>query len=113
LQRESSGARQSDCRGDSAINTGKDEEKKLRRRECAEQYGVSLPTISAITAWTKIRQLRKLDEPIIEVVSTNSAEGCHADYDNPVKQLWRQKWKEFFYVFIKFFQFAITNHKCS
>lgn len=32
-----------------------EQEKKLRRRELAESYDMSLPAISAITAWTKIR----------------------------------------------------------
>ena len=38
-----------------------DHEKKVRRREMAEKYHVSLPTIAAITAWTTIRA-RKVSE---------------------------------------------------
>lgn len=76
-----------------------DEEKKRRRKECAEQFGVSLPTISAVTAWTKIRanktNLISSSIEIKPVTVEESVEGCHANYDNPIKQLWRQKWKEF------------------
>ncbi len=92
-----------------------EEEKRARRRECAAQYGVSLATISAITAWTKIWGDKKVDEPVVieveaddEVVDiedvlecvdddedANEAYGCHANYDNATKQLWREKWKEF------------------
>ena len=71
-----------------------EEEKKRRRKECAEQYGVSLAKISAVTAWTTIRANKtQLVSRPIEV--TDNVEGCHANYDNPTKQLWRQKWKEF------------------
>jgi hypothetical protein len=72
--------------------------KKQRRKECAEEYGVSLPTISAVTAWTKIRANKTaLESRPIEIVSEpeDNAEGCHANYDNPTKQIWREKWKNF------------------
>jgi hypothetical protein len=74
-----------------------EEEKKLRRKELAEQYGVSLAKISAVTAWTKIRAQRTnlVSRPVEVIVKEDNAEGCHANYDNPTKQLWRQKWKEF------------------
>jgi hypothetical protein len=76
-----------------------EEVKKQRRRECAEQYGVSLPTISAVTAWTKIRANRAiLDAPAEEIkeeIEDDNADGCHANYDNPTKVLWREKWKKF------------------
>ncbi len=39
-----------------------DDEKTARRNEMAEKLGVSLPTIRAITAWTKIRQKKLLSE---------------------------------------------------
>lgn len=71
-----------------------EEEKKHRRRECAEQYGVSLPTISAVTAWTKIRA-NKTNLVSRPVEIEDNAEGSHANYDNPTKQLWREKWKQF------------------
>lgn len=76
-----------------------DEEKKLRRKELAEQYGVSLAKISAVTAWTKIRAQRTnlVSRPVevIVVKEEDNAEGCHVNYDNPTKQLWREKWKQF------------------
>lgn len=77
-----------------------EEDKKQRRRECAEQYGVSLPTVSAVTAWTKIRanKTQLISKPIEitkEQIEEDNSEGCHANYDNPTKQLWRAKWKEF------------------
>jgi hypothetical protein len=77
-----------------------DEEiKKQRRKECADQYNVSLATISAVTAWTKIRANRTaLESRPVEIVvkgPEDNAEGCHANYDNPTKQLWRQTWKKF------------------
>jgi hypothetical protein len=73
-----------------------EEEKKLRRKELAEQYGVSLAKISAVTAWTKIRAQRTnlVSRPVV-VKEEDNAEGCHANYDNPTKQLWREKWKQF------------------
>ena len=76
-----------------------EEVKKQRRKECAEQYKVSLATISAVTAWTKIRANRTtLESRPVEVVvkePEDNAEGSHANYDNPTKQLWRQTWKKF------------------
>ena len=74
-----------------------EEVKKQRRKECAEQYNVSLATISAITAWTKIRANRTTLEsrPVEIVVKEDNAEGSHANYDNPTKQLWRETWKKF------------------
>ena len=77
-----------------------DEEKKHRRRECVDQFGVSLPTISAVTAWTKIREKGKtklVSSPVVisRPVDPEEIEGCHVNYDNPTKRLWREKWKEF------------------
>jgi hypothetical protein len=75
-----------------------EEEKKHRRKELSDQYGVSLATISAVTAWTKIRANKtQLVSRPVEIVKepADNAEGCHANYDNPTKQLWREKWKEF------------------
>lgn len=88
-----------------------EEEKKQRRKECAEEYGVSLPTVSAVTAWTKIRANRTnvVSRPIevvnrpteptaivpATVVEVDDTVGSHVNYDNPTKQLWREKWKEF------------------
>lgn len=83
------------------------EEKKQRRKELADQFGVSLPTISAVTAWTKIRANRTVLEsrPIeieeeevkqeVIVREVDSAEGSHVNYDNAMKRLWREKWKAF------------------
>lgn len=74
------------------------EEQKTRRKECAKAYNVSLPTISAITAWTKIRGKTKVVSPVevaIPAEVKENADGSHANYDNPTKQLWREKWKQF------------------
>jgi hypothetical protein len=72
-----------------------EEEKKERRRECANSYNVSIPTVAAITAWTKIRENRTtLVTKPIELVSCTE-DGCNANYDNPTKQAWRNKWKDF------------------
>jgi hypothetical protein len=93
------------------------EESKRRRKECAEEFCVSVPTIAAITAWTTIRNNNKRElqtNPItaitnnkreeqktvlqtkpIEIPITEEVAGCNANYDNPVKQLWREKWKNF------------------
>lgn len=82
-----------------------EDEKRQRRRECADHFGVSLPTISAITAWTTIRANKTtlISDPI-EIVETQeisitqiveSQEGCHVNYDNPAKQAWREQWKQF------------------
>ena len=70
------------------------QEQKRRRKECAEEYKVSLPTVSALTAWTTIRKKTKLVSPV-EIKHEENAEGCHVNYDNPTKQLWREKWKGF------------------
>lgn len=82
-----------------------EEEKKQRRKECAKQFDVSLPTVSAVTAWTKIREKTSLVSRPIEIKpeekinlttkSDENNEGSHANYDNPTKQLWRETWKTF------------------
>lgn len=83
--------------------TENEEEKKERRKACADQFGVSLAKISALTAWTTIRAKKttlvsrpiEVEENQETEVEQENAEGCHANYDNPTKQLWREKWKEF------------------
>lgn len=76
-------------------DTNDAEEQKKRRKECAASYQVSLPTISAITAWTTIRGKTTVESSPITVITPDNADGSHANYDNPTKQLWREKWKQF------------------
>jgi hypothetical protein len=111
-----------------------EEERRMRRRECAEQFGVKLSIVSAVTAWTKIwsdkgvKPTEKVEQPpvvqveavkeetkeevaVVQVTKEELAEeevnkievleaeealdGSHVDYDNPIKQVWREKWKSF------------------
>jgi hypothetical protein len=110
-----------------------EEERRMRRRECAEQFGVKLSIVSAVTAWTKIwsdkgiEPPEKTEQPLVveveevkeetkeevtavvevteeppteelteeEVERIEAVDGAHADYDNPIKQVWRERWKSF------------------
>jgi len=76
------------------------EDKRTRRRECQEIYGVSLPTIAAITAHTVIRRnrangvyaTRKTSTPatITQPVPAQPTDrGATFDYNNPAKRAWR------------------------
>ncbi len=96
-----------------------DEEKRQFRRECADTFNVSIQTIAAITAWTKIRAKRLMETDATQVplkeeeVSVEMKEdieedgkygstdedphegGEHFDYDNEIKRAWRRKIYEF------------------
>lgn len=63
-----------------------EDEAKSRRRECAESYGVSLMSVAAITAHTKI-QARK--QQTGQRTWWSGTPGAVFNYDSPIKQKYR------------------------
>lgn len=98
-----------------------DEDRKARRKEMQQEFGVSIKTIAAITAWTTIRMNQAMDSPLPPIASESfhfppAAEdlgedvyedvpenegsirkkgGEHFDYNNAVKDAWRDKNRDY------------------
>ncbi len=82
-------------------------ERKDRRQEMAQEFGVSIKTIAAITAWTTIRANQVLecnvpasddyeDVPDATIsIKTPSGRGEHFNYNNDVKNAWRNTVREY------------------
>lgn len=68
--------------------------KTERRNEMAAEFAVSLPTIRAITAWTKIRE-KKILEEVVRSPEIPSSETEDIDYDNKQKLETRTAYRNF------------------
>ena len=95
------------------VEAGSTEDEKItRRREVAEVFGVSIQTVAAVTAWTKIRANRvtavsnptpvsaDAPAPNSNLIESDDEKlllegGEHFNYNNENKRAWRKKIKEF------------------
>lgn len=92
--------------------------KKERRREIAELFDVKLWTIASITAWTKIHASKtwkivdntspiaervvntpqitdKIPIPSVKLITQKTEWWAHVEYNNAIKNKWREKIKEY------------------
>lgn len=82
-----------------------DTEATARREECSAVFGISLPAVRAITAWTTIRAKRatgvsaaeetSIAQPIFAPLEEAPRGGEHVDYDSEIKGKWRKTMQSF------------------